>query len=406
MSGDPQELFIHGGEVSDCRYLGGMEKIETVGGAGVEYEIAEMATIGEAVERYAATFPSDHILAPASKMDQESIVRNWPGYTNKQINFNLHFKEFCDDTPISWTSAFDLHTGNKKMVPAAIVYLPWEIQEGETRIFPSLSSGLASAQSAEEAILKGVLELIERDAFTLAWLSGQPLPVVDPQWTKSLVKQIDPSIPISWRFSIVDLSNHTHVPVYASVVTAPSKVGDVVAVGAAASLDPVHAARKAVIEAIQTVPYVRHLIEMEPDWMPDPVFSNLVSFKDHSRVYTLRPDIKHALINFHPENDEIVIKAKNPDLKIRHSAKSLYINLEKLEIGIYVKRLTTVDLYPFGLEVMKVMSPHLMPLHGHYQLAHLTCERMWKLPQIFPFMDPNKTPKTEEDIYPWPHPFA
>ena len=48
-------------------------------------------------------------------------------------------------------------------------------------------------------------------------------------------------------------------------------------------------------------------------------------------------------------------------------------HLQSIGIDMYVKRLTTCDIYQFGHEVARVLSPNLMPLHGHHQLAALQC---------------------------------
>ncbi|MGJ3558324.1 YcaO-like family protein [Streptomyces sp. INA 01156] len=50
----------------------------------------------------------------------------------------------------------------------------------EHRFVQESSNGCASGGSLEEAVLSGLMEVLERDAFLLAWHGMQPLPEIDP----------------------------------------------------------------------------------------------------------------------------------------------------------------------------------------------------------------------------------
>ena len=160
------------------------------------------------------------------------------------------------------------------------------------------------------------------------------------------------------------------------------------------------------INSVQTVLYVRHLCRIEPEWYPLLNFANIVNFKDHARLYTVAPEFQIALKNIYPTDGNVQIQANIPD-EIKppfDNLNHLMEHLKSLGIRVYVKRLTTRDIMQFGHEVVRVLSPDLMPLHGHHQMPTLQCSRLWNLENIFPF--PIKSPNSQDDVYPWPHPFA
>jgi ribosomal protein S12 methylthiotransferase accessory factor len=66
-------------------------------------------------------------------------------------------------------------------VPACLMSLPYSApfrEQGEQTIGPSISTGQAAAASTEAALLGGLCEVIERDAFSIAWLNRLSMPEV------------------------------------------------------------------------------------------------------------------------------------------------------------------------------------------------------------------------------------
>ncbi|MCH8905702.1 MAG: YcaO-like family protein, partial [Candidatus Heimdallarchaeota archaeon] len=345
----------------------------------------------------------------------EGSIINWPKYSENQyqifrqtVHTEILFQPFNETTKLPWTSVINYQTGKKNFVPASLIYLPPKNSEDDNLIFPSLSTGLSAQRNAVSAIMQGTMEILERDAFTLGWLAGSPLPMVDQTWTYKFAKKL--GLPKTWKLKLVDLQNNTGVAIYCASIFAPSIEKPIFAVGAAASLEPILAAKKAILEAMQTIPYIRHLMRVEPNWHPGPDFSRLISFKDHCRVYSILDQPLEGLQYLHPDREltgsSDTIQCTFPsDKSVKFETfDSLITHLEKENIELFVKRLTTRDVYQHSWEVVRVLSPQLMPLHGHYLLPHLTCERLWKLKEIFPF--DIKQPKSEKEVYAWPHPFA
>jgi oxazoline/thiazoline synthase len=111
-------------------------------------------------------FSDAQYAAPAGRSAARGDVRNWvprrldPGH------------------PIDWSPAWSLTHDARRYVPLAYCYAEAVPQSGVE--FCSFSgNGVAAGTSKEEAILQGLLELVERDAAAVWWYNRIPRPSVD-----------------------------------------------------------------------------------------------------------------------------------------------------------------------------------------------------------------------------------
>ncbi|WP_341395543.1 YcaO-like family protein [Arthrobacter sp. G119Y2] len=77
----------------------------------------------------------------------------------------------------AWTLGVDLSNNNQVALPTRTVY--FEARIDEPVYVQDSSNGCAVGGTDAEAQLYGLLEVIERDAFLLAWYGNLPLPVID-----------------------------------------------------------------------------------------------------------------------------------------------------------------------------------------------------------------------------------
>ena len=82
-------------------------------------------------------------------------------------------------TPIGWTRAVELPAGSEAFVPASLVYLYFNTEGPDGYFCPPTSNGLAAGPSLDSAVLSGLYELIERDAFLITWMNRLAVPRVD-----------------------------------------------------------------------------------------------------------------------------------------------------------------------------------------------------------------------------------
>jgi ribosomal protein S12 methylthiotransferase accessory factor len=89
------------------------------------------------------------------------------------------FVPYQPNLPLSWTRAHRIASDGtliETLVPALFVFTGFAARFPKQRTVPMLSPGLAAGVRYDHALLGAICEVIERDAFAVAWLFRQPPP--------------------------------------------------------------------------------------------------------------------------------------------------------------------------------------------------------------------------------------
>ena len=180
---DEHRLVSIGCELAD----GGPTIAESLDGyTGSEHwrrEVAEAAAMGEAIERYSGSFvPAERLVVATSEEFGRRAVdpERFALFSDAQYeNRALSVRRFRRDTPVSWVDGFALPGGEPVSISrrSSSTCPGGGELTGEARIGYATSSGLACAATLEEAVLVGLFELVERDAFMLVWHNRLSLPL-------------------------------------------------------------------------------------------------------------------------------------------------------------------------------------------------------------------------------------
>jgi len=143
--------------------------ISVYAGKGTTEAEARVSVIMEAVERFSAEvehfkqqliFDSyEHVSAGNSTLNPADLIL--PG-------------RLSSATKIEWYPAWDLLNDERVLVPANAVFHPYRPLQGRWQLFRSNTNGLASGNVIEEAIFHGLMEVIERDAMSIAEINRSP----------------------------------------------------------------------------------------------------------------------------------------------------------------------------------------------------------------------------------------
>lgn len=158
-------------------------------GKGWTHAQARMSALGEAIERF--TFsderPPDHVRAALSDIGEAGIdPRSTLLFSDAQYeragtgdgHDRIPEARFDPGQPIGWTIARSLTTGKQRLLASDQMWLtPLTTRDGGFCIADS--NGCAAGNTIEEAILQGLLELIERDSVAIWWYNQLPVPEVD-----------------------------------------------------------------------------------------------------------------------------------------------------------------------------------------------------------------------------------
>jgi len=412
--GDPS-VFVASTETADLRTYG-IPELDDVAddgriagsGAGLTTLAAEGAAIGECLERYAlALNPTADRLAFGSYRDLRSsepapvAPDEWALFTPGQAE-TIPYSIFDENTPLAWTPAENLLTGIRQLVPACLVWLPYVHQfEDEAVIAPPVSTGTACETSSEKATVRAICELIERDAFMITWRNRLPCCAVSLDDASELAdlfgeRFAHPALAYSLYVTTLDLG----VPSFLGVLrdNRGSQRGTIVA--GAASLDPLWAATKTLLELVQGLAWMEHVGPVSLD-VAD--FASVTTFEQRAMLYAFN-DLRRALDFLDDGRPPVSL----PQIA-SHATGSPTQDLDWC-IGMLADRglrafaidLTPPEIGSCGYSIVRVLIPALEVMEGDHRYPFLGGRRWQDVPVACGLRE---HPISTDEMNPYPHPY-
>ncbi|MFG2639799.1 TOMM precursor leader peptide-binding protein [Streptomyces sp. NPDC048370] len=151
---------------------------------------------------------------------------------------NPRVRPFTSDRTIPWVWGYSLRDREPVLVPEVLTY--YHAPGLENRFVQESSNGCASGGSLEEAVYFGLMEIVERDAFLLAWYGRVALPEIDPRTsTRRATRQmVDRLAMYGYEARFFDTRITFPVPVVTGVAVRPDGGLGRMCFGAGAGLDP------------------------------------------------------------------------------------------------------------------------------------------------------------------------
>ncbi|GHJ47290.1 hypothetical protein Cs7R123_46320 [Catellatospora sp. TT07R-123] len=204
-------------------------------------------------------------------------------------------RRFDPDRPIPWVWGHNLHTGQPVLVPRRLCFYS-SAADGDTFALSS-SSGCATGSCLEEAALFGLLELVERDAFLLAWYGGLRLPRIDPDTCGPAVRDMVARAELQgYRILAFDNRIDLDIPVVTSLAVRHDGGPGLLSFAAAAHLDPRQAVAAALAESLTYIPHqpaTVHRRRAELEAMADD-YTLVQRLPDHAALFGLPRMAGHA----------------------------------------------------------------------------------------------------------------
>ncbi len=292
---------------------------------------------------------------------------------------------FDESQAIDWSPVWSITHKDWKLAPTAFLYYGY-VQDPERAFCKADSNGNAAGNCLEEAVLQGLLELIERDAVALWWYNMIPMPSVDLEQIKD--PMINPFIEtfaaICRKVWVLDMTNDLGVPVFAAFSSETSGGSDRPIFGFGAHLDPKTAFTRALSEMTQSL----GLIEFPPEFLSD---DGKLSLHRQFTTETKLEEWPYLL----PTVDEPAKRLENyADMSSDDLLEDLSLCvdiLNKRGLEVLVNDQTRSDL---GLSVVKVIVPGLRHFWARYAPG-----RLYDVPVQMGWL---AEPTAEEDLNPTP----
>jgi len=412
---EPERPFLFRAQLANHGFLssGGRAFLECFG-KGMTLEEARRRTVGEAAERYCASLrgTSGVVRVPRRELDGPSLdPRRLVLFAPEQYE-RLPYEPYDDDRPVAWLEGRSLSSREPLWVPALAVLLAFRRSEDEAYLFPPSSNGLAAGPSLEAAILAGLCEVLERDAFLLTWLHRLPALRVDPE-THPLREVVDLARAYARRgvsMELYALPTDHPVHVFMGLAVEPrADPGPAVAVGLGADLDPARAARSALLEAAQVRPTLRVQLR-DPDirarvreLVEDP--HRVADVDDHQLLYSHASMLERFsfLRDVAPQVFDWSYVSEVDREDVGACLELMADHLCERNCDPVFSDLSTADLRRFGLFVARVVVPELQPIHFGRGERRLGGTRLRAFPRLLEGRSDDVDPSELNDD---PHPLA
>lgn len=390
---EPQRARLSMADIQDIVHYGVPRVVEApwesaAGGVGWRADDARLAAIGESVER-ATSAQAILPMRPLRELRGQELIgaEEFALFTPEQRaqpDFP-HGPLFDDECP--HVIAYDLWDNSPRWVPQPFVTLQDPHHAGMSN-----SSGLAAAPTAREALLRGLLELIERDALMTTWLHGLPGRAIAPseRHTAEVSR-------LGGEFTLFDLTPaYSPFPVAAVMGGIPKRGTWRYSLGVACRTSWEAAAEKAFLEWNQGVLFagiygefvdVSGLIE----------YRQVRSFDQHAMFYTCNPEHWPKLPILQHDGSLHPAPSREPGPEPLVAARQA---LGKAGIRVLYRDITTIDALQAGLHVVKTLSPDMAQIYAHEEWP--LCGRVeGMLPQRYP-------DRVQESRFPnrMPHPLG
>ena len=283
---------------------------------------------------------------------------------------------FSPHDPHEWVASESLRDGRAVLVPRDLAFFGQSLSTSRWAMV--CSSGVATGSTRQEAIVFGLMELIERDAFVNSWYARVPGRRIDAESVPGLRPLLTRASLLGHRIELLSLPSETGLPIMVAVARATSAA----AVGAAAHPEPARAARCAVEEAWTYLPERTRAVEADRarclELRRDP---SLVREIDDHPLQCLLPEGAEDLDDYLGDGpalplDEVVTVGPLARMGAAELLSTLVGSLGRIGVEPLAVRCTAPVESALGLETWSVLAPGLAPLDfGWHRQRVLTMRR-------------------------------
>lgn len=372
-------------------------------GGAIDPVRARDISIVESLERYSSCTWTDSELV----MDSEEALgdlavspNRFPRCSERELSAEDSLLAHYDPRlPIRWQRAWSLTRKREVLVPANLVYLRFPVFSRSELFSHCVSTGAAAHSDLKQAVLGGLLEVVERDSISLTWLQRLRLPRVEVD--EALLR------PETREYHRMG----TSCGIEPRLFSATTDFGIPVLYGVQLSDDPV---LSQVVAATCDLDPERALAKIHRE------FSSLrIALRAHARSPQALADVGQSVVGgavlhaqaSHRDVFDFLLEGERPTVPLHQigdvpapGEDPLAWAVDKLAqrgAEVIVADITTDEARQVGMHVVKVLVPEAMPLSFVHSARYLATPRLYEAPRAMGLIV-----HPEEAINPEIQPFA
>ena len=328
--------------------------VSIYGGKGITKDHAKASAMMEGFERYSAERHNNDETTIATI---EEISDLGDCINPESLNLPKDFKkENLDSMKLEWSLARDIITSKDYYVPTNAIYHPYIHSNGSESLFKSNTNGLASGNVLEEAILHGIFEVIERDAWSIFELTHKNYAQIDTESIESNIVNdtIDKFESEGIRIKLMDFTADINVPtIAASADDTVTKDAGLLTLGMGTHLDPEVAILRALTEVAQSrATQINGAREdtVRADFAREAGYERM---KRINKYYFKDEDEKIALSSIENKSTTSItedLEIVKDELIANDIDKILYYDLTRPELDVSVVRVIIPEMELFALD--------------------------------------------------------
>jgi ribosomal protein S12 methylthiotransferase accessory factor len=319
---------------------------------------------------------------------------------------------FSPDREIPWVWGYSMRDRRPVLVPEVVAYYH-SPGRPEDRFVQESSSGCASGGCLEEAVYFGLMEVIERDAFLIAWYAKAELPEIDPySSTRTDTRaMVDRLALYGYRARFFDTRITFPIPIVTAVAERIDGGLGALSFGAGASLDPESALSSGLCEIATDSVKLRRMAAQDRERLQPMVADRelVLGLHDHPLLYGL-PEMADRADFLLSRKDEPRSLAETfqddciqPGPDLAEDVRRCVDAIAAAGFDVVVVDQSTSEQRELGFSTVKVLVPGLVPIDFGWRR-----QRALHLPRVRTALrDAGRSERVlqAEDLNPAPHPF-
>lgn len=296
---------------------------------------------------------------------KEDIYHDRSNFLKNSVNLENYISSNKDGSKkIGWVKGYNLTTNSAAFIPAQLIYLNYLSHNKEIILSPNISTGGACGLDNISAILRGIYEVVERDALMTIYLNKITVPRINlSNINNNQVKEISDRFEryrLEWF--VFDFSHDLNIPVMVSILVDKTNYGPAISIGVKCGFNKIKNIIGSAEEAMMVRSSTRILIEgMFLNKKPK-------SLGHHDSMVYTRSSFWWATKMLKKLN--FLLKAPKTNLEKDHlfddKNKELEFVIEALKNKghlVYYKDIILDNFKQKGIFVIKAIIPGLQPLY-------------------------------------------